>query len=1078
MVATAADPAKDTGAAVMGKPQAADQRATSIRSSESGAPATVAGPVQMYRWPQGQGMFTVSATPPANYQALPFDLGPRACDPPICSGGGWTPEGEVDCYDGYDDTYNGGCNSDPPAWNSTISCGQKICGSSGNFQNNGNVRDTDWFVWTITEDTEYTFTVRADFPVLMGLVETYPIGSGNCDDMSGYVNPAQLGDACQTVSITQCVPAGTYWFFVSTQGFEGVPCGSKYEASLTCVPCDAPDTPVCPANTLAQQRAYSQYEEWVASVSNSKFYNWTDGIKRFEHFHGVSAANGIEDVHWWGLSAVYDDWGYLVECPLNPGTFKIQFWAHNEYTNRPDITDPNNLVCQYTLTAPQVTVSDSGHKYGDFTLWMWHVQLPTACYMEEGWLSVQNTDYCMFWWAGSPEGGTIHLELDERNGNLEFEEAKGDLSYCLTGTYTPITGACCNAYEQHPPGCVSPSLLEECIDYGDFFYANVTCAQINYCQTVLPVAACCVGTDCFDDVNYFFCLHEGGVWHQGESCYQGYQCPGLPPEGPDPITCDSDAKFAQGLTSGWTWLFPSWVENNDYRWVDNYQLSSGTSVVRLHYWGFGTAAWPNWDDCDFGGDYNGRVDVRVKFYETDPNSTLPPPAPKWYAPLCTYDTTAKVKVTQYWFPSIQIYIRRFTVLLPSPCALANGWFSVQEILGSGTCLMGTLSGQGGNNRAFTCDASGCTVWQGSSPSTDEAFCLYTTVLYGACCDLRDGSCQNNVAQNNCAQNYHAFYPNLTCSQLYQYGVCNAVPGACCDLVSGDCQITLWSACQGANKEWLGPNSTCDECCVAACPQGGIPEGEPNCGPGYNDTYNGGCNSTPPVFQPLAPGAYMCGKNGNYEYSPGTWYRDTDWFQFTVPGITVVKWHVKAEFLQHMTILGDCAAAGMPPGDANCDGLVDGFDIQPFVQALTNPAAWQAAYPDCDMYCVCDINCDESVDGFDIQGFVQCLTGTCPPCSVCGPLYQWGVEGLAGYCEDGPASAILEGGGKNWGFVSNFYETKEGYQYYPPCGTPYVAYYEFIGAGACVLPDQTCVLASQNVCLALGGTYQGNGTSCP
>ena len=63
----------------------------------------------------------------------------------------------------------------------------------------------------------------------------------------------------------------------------------------------------------------------------------------------------------------------------------------------------------------------------------------------------------------------------------------------------------------------------------------------------------------------------------------------------------------------------------------------------------------------------------------------------------------------------------------------------------------------------------------------------------------------------------------------------------------------------------------------------------------------------------------------------------------------------------------------PPGDLNCDGLVDGFDIQPFVLALTDPGQYAGQYPDCN-YLLGDINGDGSVDGFDIQPFVELLTG--------------------------------------------------------------------------------------------------------
>jgi hypothetical protein len=77
----------------------------------------------------------------------------------------------------------------------------------------------------------------------------------------------------------------------------------------------------------------------------------------------------------------------------------------------------------------------------------------------------------------------------------------------------------------------------------------------------------------------------------------------------------------------------------------------------------------------------------------------------------------------------------------------------------------------------------------------------------------------------------------------------------------------------------------------------------------------------------------------------------------------------------------CEAAQVT-GDLNCDGAVNGFDIDPFVLALTSApgfAAYHASYPDCDGM-LADINCDGAVNGFDIDPFVQCLTGGgCPPC---------------------------------------------------------------------------------------------------
>ncbi len=63
----------------------------------------------------------------------------------------------------------------------------------------------------------------------------------------------------------------------------------------------------------------------------------------------------------------------------------------------------------------------------------------------------------------------------------------------------------------------------------------------------------------------------------------------------------------------------------------------------------------------------------------------------------------------------------------------------------------------------------------------------------------------------------------------------------------------------------------------------------------------------------------------------------------------------------------------PVGDVNCDGLVNSFDIDPFVLALTNPAGYAAAYPHCS-HLQADVNGDGVVNSFDIDPFVLLLTG--------------------------------------------------------------------------------------------------------
>ena len=62
------------------------------------------------------------------------------------------------------------------------------------------------------------------------------------------------------------------------------------------------------------------------------------------------------------------------------------------------------------------------------------------------------------------------------------------------------------------------------------------------------------------------------------------------------------------------------------------------------------------------------------------------------------------------------------------------------------------------------------------------------------------------------------------------------------------------------------------------------------------------------------------------------------------------------------------------GDADCDGTVNVFDIDPFVMALTDLPAYTAQY---GCAANADCNCDGAVNVFDIDAFVSCMIGECP-----------------------------------------------------------------------------------------------------
>jgi hypothetical protein len=55
-----------------------------------------------------------------------------------------------------------------------------------------------------------------------------------------------------------------------------------------------------------------------------------------------------------------------------------------------------------------------------------------------------------------------------------------------------------------------------------------------------------------------------------------------------------------------------------------------------------------------------------------------------------------------------------------------------------------------------------------------------------------------------------------------------------------------------------------------------------------------------------------------------------------------------------------------PCDVNCDGVIDAYDIEPFIDLLVGPNPTPCSP------CAADANGDSVVDAFDIEPFVNCL----------------------------------------------------------------------------------------------------------
>ncbi len=155
-----------------------------------------------------------------------FRLSIESCEPCMVA---CTPnEGEGPCFDEYVDNFNAGCNATPAVFQ-PIACGQTICGESGTFFRAGvSYRDTDWFEIVATTATTFTWSCEAEFPVRIFIID----GNPGCGDE--IILESISAASCTPVSLTASVGPGTYWFWVGPSVITGVPCGAKYEATLTC----------------------------------------------------------------------------------------------------------------------------------------------------------------------------------------------------------------------------------------------------------------------------------------------------------------------------------------------------------------------------------------------------------------------------------------------------------------------------------------------------------------------------------------------------------------------------------------------------------------------------------------------------------------------------------------------------------------------------------------------------------------------------------------------------------------------------------------------------------------------------
>lgn len=215
------------------------------------------------------------------------------------------------------------CTSGGPT-TQPIACGDVICGT---FWADANIRDTDWYEFTLSEARLVTWTVHSTAPhVALLLNSTCP---------AALVAPAGVPTGQCGVAATGILQPGTYRAFAGMSVFAGFPCGSgdtnNYVATLECA--DAPTQP----NNLCKDRIVVTEGDTPFSTLGAS----TDGPPHAACEKGFADPQVNQDI-WFNFTPTVSDL-YLIS--LCAGTTYDSKMAIYDGCSCPILDDSTLLAC-------------------------------------------------------------------------------------------------------------------------------------------------------------------------------------------------------------------------------------------------------------------------------------------------------------------------------------------------------------------------------------------------------------------------------------------------------------------------------------------------------------------------------------------------------------------------------------------------------------------------------------------------------------------------------------------------------------------------------------------------------------
>lgn len=235
--------------------------------------------------------------------------------------------------------------------------------------------------------------------------------------------------------------------------------------------------------------------------------------------------------------------------------------------------------------------------------------------------------------------------------------------------------------------------------------------------------------------------------------------------------------------------------------------------------------------------------------------------------------------------------------------------------------------------------------------------IWSTTSIGACC-LPGGACEARAAFD-CAAAGGQFGGAGT--------VCGSCAAACC--VGDACTLTDAAMCAAGGGYFAGIGSTCnsDTCRQACCLSAGVCSmlTLTQCAAAGGSALGGGakcvarpCPGSPCDGPPLLHGDANCdGAVNNFDIDP------------MVAGLVFSTSPTAPQIYLLSGATAECWARRRCWGDTNRDGLLNSFDIDPYVACATNTPPFRIG---CRQLLRGDANCDGIVNNLDIDFFVMAL----------------------------------------------------------------------------------------------------------